>query len=96
MVTSYSLGYEIQYTNNQWIYSDKKESIVDNPRPCRCCGKYPKVHGYDYCLGDLPNVRSACCGHNVEKPYVVFNNGKYMEFDYVGQLKEYFKKGDKK
>lgn len=91
MVTSYSLGYEIQYINNQWIYSDTKE-LIDKPRLCKYCGKYPTKEGYDGCLGYLPNVYSACCGHNIEKPYVVFNNGIHMEFNDMKQLKEYFGK----
>lgn len=94
MVTGYSLGYKIEYINNQWIYSDTKESI-DKSRPCKYCGKYPTKEGYDGCLGYLPNVTSACCGHRIEKPYVVFNNGQYKQFENVKELKDYFenKKG---
>ena len=92
MVTGYSLGYQIEYLNNQWVYSDTKESIIDNIRPCKYCGHYPIIHRYDYCLGKLPNVTSACCGHNIEKSYVVFNDGRYKQFDSVKELKKYFNK----
>lgn len=44
-------------------------------RPCTRCGKYPTPEGHDSCLGDLPGVEFACCGHGVEKAYISFKNG---------------------
>jgi hypothetical protein len=29
----------------------------------------PTSEGYDACLGFIPGVESACCGHGVEEPY---------------------------
>ena len=95
MVTGYSLGYQIEYLNNQWVYSDTRESIINNSRPCKHCGKYPMMHGYDYCLGKLPNVQAGCCGHNIENPYVVFNDGQYKQFNSIRELKDYFNKNIK-
>lgn len=47
-------------------------------RPCKGCGakakeidrKYP-----DPCIGMLPDVDYACCGHGIERCYVVWEHG---------------------
>jgi hypothetical protein len=31
--------------------------------------------GHDACLGTLPGVRAACCGHGKTKGYVLFESG---------------------
>jgi len=41
-------------------------------RPCVYCGMMATPDGPDPCLGRLPGVVSACCGHGVEEPYVLF------------------------
>ena len=48
----------------KWLYADTLES-TDVERPCVRCGKMPTEEGYDACLGYLPGVKSACCGHGV-------------------------------
>ena len=68
---SYSRGHEIIYLNNLWVYFDTHESILTE-RPCKRCGKLPTKEGHDACLGNIPNVVSACCGHGIEKPYIIF------------------------
>lgn len=50
-----------------WVYSDIRAPITGE-RPCARCGRAP-VNGRDACLGDLPGIISACCGHGVEPPY---------------------------
>lgn len=35
-------------------------------RPCPQCGELPTPDGYDPCLGCIPGVYSACCGHGIE------------------------------
>lgn len=30
---------------------------------CAACGLHPTPEGHDGCLGELPGVESACCGH---------------------------------
>lgn len=92
MITSYSNGHKIEYidNDNQWVYSDTKEDSDIN-RPCPHCGKLQSAEGYDGCIGYLPNVKSACCGHGIEKPYIVTNDGEYMQFENVKELKEYVK-----
>lgn len=50
------------------------DSVVPDPdvRPCTSCGGFPTPDGYDSCLGFLPGVAAACCGHgNTEDAYIV-------------------------
>jgi hypothetical protein len=43
--------------------------------PCPKCGKLPTKEGHDACLGTLPGVIDACCGHGVREAYIIFENG---------------------
>jgi len=52
-----------------WVYADTGEPH-DDSRPCTSCGKYPTIEGHDACLGTMPGVAAACCGHGVKDPYV--------------------------
>jgi hypothetical protein len=59
-------------------YADDLTSTVDAQgvsveRPCVQCGLLAVSDGPDPCLGMLPGVRAACCGHGVEEPYVVLH-----------------------
>lgn len=47
----------------------------DCPPPCIRCGKHPTPEGHDACLGQLPGVKYACCGHGVEHGYIIYNDG---------------------
>lgn len=40
--------------------------------PCVKCGRPPTPEGYDACLGFLPAVESACCGHGEGEGYYIF------------------------
>ncbi len=44
-------------------------------KPCVKCGKLPTKEGHDACLGTLPGVIDACCGHGVKEAYIIFENG---------------------
>jgi len=70
MVKSYSRGWEIYYDGKDWRYSDNHQ-IEDDSRPCKKCGCKPTEEGYDACLGYIDGVKSACCGHGVEEPFVI-------------------------
>ena len=69
MITSYTRGCKIIFMNGVWFYLDTM-TPDDNSRPCKRCGKLP-INGYDACLGHIDGVKSACCGHGVEKPYSI-------------------------
>ena len=72
MVKSYSRGWEIYYDGEHWRYVDNNE-IENDYRPCKRCGRTPTQEGYDACLGHIDGVKSACCGHGVEEPYIVYD-----------------------
>lgn len=86
--TSYNHGapIEFDYLNNQWAYLDDKISILNNPRLCPKCSKMPTEEGYDGCLGKLPGILEACCGHGIRKGYIIFENGKKIYFDNISDL----------
>jgi hypothetical protein len=72
----YSRGNHIEFDEIRyiWVYSDTKEPIKDNERPCARCGRLPTKEGYDACLGYIKGASSACCGHGKEKGYIVYND----------------------
>ena len=50
-----------------WFYVDDDEPFdTDNRRTCPTCGLTPERYGPDPCLGWLPDVQFACCGHGFE------------------------------
>jgi len=76
MIKSYSHGNEIIFLDGEWRYPDTLEISYKNYRPCSKCGRLPTPEGYDGCLGYIPGVREACCGHGVESGYISFINRK--------------------
>jgi len=80
---SYQRGYETEYVDGKWIYSDEKIPISIE-RPCKKCGEMPTPEGYDTCLGYIPGITSACCGHGIVK-------GFYL--DEINQTKKAVKDG---
>jgi len=75
MIKSYLNGYPIVMVKGQWIYWDTKEPTMFNNRPCGYCGKERTKEDHDVCLGTLPGIRNACCGHVItEDAYVQFQD----------------------
>jgi hypothetical protein len=70
MITSYSRGHKIYFDGIDWRFCDSHE-IDDHTRSCKHCGKAPTLEGYDACLGFIDGATSACCGHGVEKGYII-------------------------
>ena len=70
-------GYKIMVVDDIWCYCDTGEPVKKQPdRPCGHCGLPNTSEGYDACIGELPGVQNACCGHGEKKlAYVHFNNG---------------------
>ena len=54
--------------------------------PCPFCGKRAKPNGPDPCLGELPGVESACCGHGQHQGWIRFDEGPQLavHIDYPG------------
>jgi|HubBroStandDraft_3_1064219.scaffolds.fasta_scaffold01536_2 hypothetical protein len=54
---------------------------------CPECKKVRKKDGFDPCLGELPGVIFACCGHG-GLGYIYFSNGKIIRFDGLTQVED--------
>jgi len=67
----------------EWVYVDTLKPLGDGKgRACIRCGKMPTPEGHDACLGTLfGDVVSACCGHGLEPPYIMFEDGSELEGD---------------
>ena len=77
----HSRGHELRLTGRHFVYADTGEKLDrDNVRPCKQCGKHPVNDGHDACLGALPGVSFACCGHGTADGYIEFTNGTVLRF----------------
>ncbi|MCK5218685.1 hypothetical protein KAR10_04135 [bacterium] len=93
---SHSRGHPIVWMNEQWVYEDNKEPIPGyggkDVRPCVKCGKVFEGSNNgdaDPCLGELPGVDNACCGHGVkEESYIRFTNGVVVKGFDVEKISE--------
>jgi len=70
-------GHKIICISGQWIFSDTGQPVSENKgRKCGKCELENTKEGHDPCLGTLPGVLNACCGHgNAGESYIVFENG---------------------
>lgn len=72
---SYISGHLAESVNGgDWFYDDTNESISIK-RSCVRCRQYAINDEYDACMGEIPAVRFACCGHGAEDGYIVLNSG---------------------
>lgn len=46
--------------------------------PCPFCGLRAELEGPDPCLGELPGVESACCGHGEHEGWIRFERGPQL------------------
>ena len=67
-------GHYIVFVNGEWLYADNEMPTAnDRDRECGYCGRSNTKEGHDGCIGTLPNVMNACCGHGVQSDaYVQF------------------------
>ena len=81
--TSFLRGHPTIWIEGKWVYEDDHADIPANGgkvRPCVKCGNLVALEATEPCLGVLPGVSSACCGHGVrEKSYVWFTTGVVLE-----------------
>lgn len=61
-------GHAIEWDGERWVYVDTGEPTTAGwtVRPCGHCGLPNTPEGHDGCLGTLPGVMNACCGHGDE------------------------------
>ena len=73
MTESYIRGHKIIYSRilKKWVYADNMKSIGEDERACTRCGKSQTINGHDACLGNIPKVIHACCGHGIYKGYMI-------------------------
>ena len=81
-MSNYLRGHKIKYSTTQdaWIYADTGDKVEDmwKHRPCNYCGLDNTPEGHDGCLGTLPHVKNACCGHGqIEDAYVQLEGEGY-------------------
>lgn len=71
---SYERGHAVY--SEGWFYEDTNEPLTFPRRPCAKCGAPdPGIDEPDPCLGHLPGVWAACCGHGVtEFAYVTMDD----------------------
>ncbi len=87
-------GHPVSLVDDDWQYEDGTSAThADSIKPCKKCRK--RNGGYnnedpDPCLGRLPGVKFACCGHgNREDAYILFDNGLVVQgFDKIKQGEE--------
>ena len=76
-------GYDVVFRNGDWYYEDGVRVDDDPDRPCARCGEAALAGGEDYCLGHLPGVANACCGHGAGESYIQFTNGVIIRFNLI-------------
>lgn len=82
-ITGYKRGHKYHYDGKKTeVYADTGES-TDTERPCKRCGQMPTPDGHDACIGHLPGVIGACCGHGVEVGYITFEDGTILRGNFV-------------
>lgn len=88
-------GHEIEYLDGEWVYSDTKDTTVltHHERPCGFCNKHSTPEGHDACLGTLPGIMNACCGHGQTKEaYVQFMDGVCIRGDDAATVMDVLRK----
>lgn len=75
-------GHPIELRDGEWYYVDTGEPTATTwrDRPCGHCGLPNRDDGHDACLGELPGVVNACCGHGDPRDaYLQFKGGWTMK-----------------
>ena len=95
----YLRGHQIEFIDDEFVYCDTKESTADTwkERPCGHCGLWNTPEDHDGCLGTLPGLMNACCGHgNINVAYVQFWDKTCIRRDdaleIMGVLKKYVRR----
>ena len=69
-------GHQISQDRDVWRYKSDGATVYQNRRACGECHKPDTIDGHDACLGTLPGVMNACCGHgNQEEAYIQWPDG---------------------
>lgn len=74
-------GHAIYWDGEQWRYRDNDQPTIEghDTRPCGHCGLQRTREGHDACLGTLPGVANACCGHGEQnEAYIQYEDGRHI------------------
>jgi hypothetical protein len=74
-------GHEIYNQDGCWYFVDTNEPALTTwrMRPCGHCNMEYTPDGHDGCIGHLPGVINACCGHGKSaKAYIQFTDGSII------------------
>ena len=83
------LGVRLERIAGKWYHAGREiPNPLEHTIPCEACG-LPPVDGCDGCIGRLPGVLFACCGHGKRQGYVMFSNGLVLRgrFEHEPPLK---------
>ncbi len=74
-------GHNIVRKNATFFYEDNLAPVHENKeRNCNHCKLKNTKEGHDACLGTLPNVMNACCGHGYEDlAYIQLLDGSIIQ-----------------
>lgn len=78
---SHLRGWPIEMVDGVWRFVDTGEPTADSykRRPCGFCGLSSTPEGHDGCLGTLPGIMNACCGHGrTHEAYLQFHDGSII------------------
>lgn len=80
-------GHPIIERGDRWFYVDDGSPVAGSVRPCGKCGQPAPLNELDPCLGMLPGVANACCGHGKsDESYIQFTNGvRISGFTHISQ-----------
>lgn len=79
--SSHHRGHRIYFVGgvHLWRYRDTDAPVADGERDCGKCDRPRTPEGHDACLGTLPGVMNACCGHGLLKEtYVQLEGGSRL------------------
>lgn len=89
-------GHDIECQNKVWVFKDTGLSVEKHHKSLSCghCGKFRTTEEHDGCLGVLPGVMNACCGHGeIKDAYVQFLDGFCIRNESALLILEELKKG---
>lgn len=86
-------GHPIQLdpASGQWRFADDGTLVSKHwtERPCGHCLLPNTPEGHDGCLGTIPGVVNACCGHGVAADaYVQYEDGRRVQGNHRGAVPE--------
>ncbi len=66
----------VEVDDECWMYEDGVLVKDDEGRNCGRCNRPRTAQGHDGCLGELPGLINACCGHGLtQDAYVQYPSG---------------------